>query len=111
MTINNQNPLDKTQRTQQFDASTLLDCECLHWCDMRPDIRFLTGHHENCPKRGDTMEAAKQLIAELVRGIELWAAEEDGVYTSCWKPYKRAKAILGQFDWKEDVVMQSNREL
>ncbi|MDE2102320.1 MAG: hypothetical protein KGL39_34055 [Patescibacteria group bacterium] len=77
-------------------------CECEHWADVRMDIRLLTGHHMNCPKASDPVEAAKGLIAALVKGMENWGHDEDGIHPDAWAAYKRGKAVTGQFDWKEE---------
>ncbi len=36
------------------------------------------------------------LLRSLVRGIEEWAADEDGVHGECWNAYQRAKVALGE---------------
>lgn len=77
------------------------NCECASWCDMHPDVRLLTGHHENCPKCGNPFDAAKDLIRELVRAMESWGCEEDGIFPGAWEAYKRGKAVIWEFDWKE----------
>jgi hypothetical protein len=83
-------------------CTDLLACECANWTSRRLDIRLLTNHHESCPK-GDVMGSAKSLIRALVKGLEAWGAEEDGIYPEAWEAYKRGKAVIGEFDWKEDV--------
>ncbi|MCB1771607.1 MAG: hypothetical protein KDJ31_18210, partial [Candidatus Competibacteraceae bacterium] len=42
-------------------------------------------------------EVEHNLIYDLVRGIESWAADEDGVHDECWKAYERAKQALGEW--------------
>jgi hypothetical protein len=83
-------------------CTDLLACECANWTSRRLDISLLTNHHESCPK-GDVMGSAKSLIRALVKGLEAWGAEEDGIYPEAWEAYKRGKAVIGEFDWKEDV--------
>jgi hypothetical protein len=80
----------------------MTDCECVHWASVRNDIRLLTGHHESCPNLPDPVRVAKDLIRDLIRGIEAWAADEDGVHDEVWEAYKRGKAVIGEFDWKEE---------
>ena len=41
---------------------------------------------------GDAME----IITALVRGIELWASDEDGVHEGCWEAYQKAKFYIGE---------------
>lgn len=77
-------------------------CECRQWCDTHPQIRFLTGHHENCPRRVPMDVAWHDLVRRLVKGMELWAHDEDGIHPDAWEAYKHGKSVLGQFDWKED---------
>ena len=64
------------------------------------DSMLLTEHHENCPKcdvRGDAINQ----IRDLIRGIEAWASDEDGVHPECWEAYKRAKLSIGEFATEE----------
>ena len=77
-----------------------MDCECKNWA--RTD-GWMTEHHPGCPKydlKGDVMK----IITALVRGIECWAADEDGVHDDCWEAYKRAKVSIGEFDFKAEAA-------
>ena len=50
---------------------------------------------EVCAKydpKGDAIE----IITSLVRGIESWASDEDGVHDDCWEAYQRAKFYIGE---------------
>jgi hypothetical protein len=77
------------------------NCECTRYtCVERRDHLSLqlTGHHEKCPNRPDILEAALKLIADLARGIERWAADEENqVHQDAWDAYRRAKALQGKF--------------
>ena len=53
-----------------------------------------TSHHPKCPKGWP--QEARELIAALVKGIETWAADEDGVHTDAWSAYVAAQAALGR---------------
>jgi hypothetical protein len=94
--------------TQQQDGGAIaskdgLECDCKQWCDLSLRTRFLTGHHANCPKATITeFQGAMNLIRALVKGMENWAADEDGVHPDAWEAYKRGKAVIGEFNWKED---------
>jgi hypothetical protein len=57
---------------------------------------ILTGHHEQCPKNPGVMDASRSLLTELVRGIQRWGAEEDGIPGDLWEAYAHAKAVLGE---------------
>lgn len=89
--------------TQTIEAGISLpppigsDCECINWASENLTAQLLTGHHARCPHGGDQLTAALALIAELVKGIEQWASEEDGVYDGVWKAYQKAKALQGVF--------------
>jgi hypothetical protein len=72
-------------------------CECDNWCEINHTHRFLTGHHEGCPRSPKALDKALELIAALVRGMELWGAEEDGIYPEAWEAYRKAKALQGVF--------------
>jgi hypothetical protein len=39
------------------------------------------------------------IIEELIKGIESWAADEDGVHDDCYEAYRRAKCAMGQYDF------------
>jgi hypothetical protein len=72
-------------------------CECVNWCEIDNTHRFLTGHHEGCPHTPKALGKALELIAALARGMELWGAEEDGIYDGAWEAYRKAKALQGMF--------------
>lgn len=71
-------------------------CPCEFWCSTRLDIVLLTGHNENCVHSRDRLEKAEDMIRSLVRGIESWAAQEDGIPDSMWDDFCKAKAVLGE---------------
>ena len=75
------------------------ECECKNWCDIDRRARLLTGHHEHCEHgaMSNQRDAALVLIADMAHGLELWAADEDGIHDECWKPYCKAKALEGMF--------------
>ena len=78
----------------------MIDCECKNWCS--DGSLPLTTHHKKCEHYNpvkDLMEA----MAALIKGIECWASDEDGVHPECFDAYKRCKGMLGQFDFKEGV--------
>ena len=77
------------------------ECECVNWCDADFAHRMLTGHHASCKNSPDALKRAKELIKELVKGIEAWGHEEDGIYEPVWEAYKKGKSVIGEFDWKE----------
>ena len=72
-------------------------CLCVTWCEINHIHRFLTGHHEGCPHSPKALDKALELIAALARGMELWGAEEDGIYPEAWDAYRKAKALQGVF--------------
>ena len=74
-----------------------MSCECLTWATLDVRHQLLTGHHERCPHRPDALTAALELIAEMAHGMELWAADEDGIHPDAWKSYIQAKALEGVF--------------
>ena len=69
-------------------------CECLGWARIG---RWLTEHHPDCEKYDPEGDAIK-IITSLLRGIEAWASDEDGVHPDCWQAYRRAKFCVGEFD-------------
>jgi hypothetical protein len=38
----------------------------------------------------------RELIVGLVRGMESWAADEDGIHPDAWEWYERAKVAIGE---------------
>jgi hypothetical protein len=73
-------------------------CEvCSTWCEIDLTHRLLTGHHADCPRSPKAIDAALELIAALARSMEMWGAEEDGIYEGAWESYCKAKALQGVF--------------
>ena len=72
-------------------------CECVNWCSSDVGMVMLTGHHERCTRRGDDSRTLRKLVVDLVRGMEKWADEEDGVYGEAWDAYRRGKAMMLEF--------------
>jgi len=88
--------------TNEPNKPTSGGCDCADWCDISPHFRVLTGHHETCPLRGDITVAWKQLVRELVQGMQSWAADDGGVHPDAWDAYLKGKVLLGEFDWGKD---------
>lgn len=84
-----------TQATSELN-DWLGGCECLHWANHDLGRMILTGHHANCPKSPSVMDAARELLTKLVRGIEYWASQEDGIPNEIWDAYAQAKAVIGE---------------
>lgn len=67
-------------------------CKCKGWCsDGRPP---LTNHHRHCQSY-DPVGDALALTAALIKGIEDWAADCDGVHPDAWDAYCRAVLFVG----------------
>ena len=75
------------------EDAAMQSCECLSW--ERVDAKFLTVHHRNCEHYDPEGDAAK-IIRALLKGIECWCRDEDGVHPDCWEAYKRAKMSIGE---------------
>lgn len=67
-------------------------CECVNWGGSRP---LWVTHHANC-KHYDPIKDATELITRLVRGMEAWASQEDGVHPDAWDAYHDAKIGIGE---------------
>lgn len=79
-------------------------CDCRTWCsDGRPPI---TEHHRDCPKHHLESEALA-LVSDLIRAIEGWAADADGVHPDAWKAYCNALVFVGDFR-RLTVVLKHN---
>ena len=70
------------------------ECECAYYCTLDVGMMNLTGHQENCKHRGSDVKTLRVLVEQLVRGMEVWAADEDGVHDDAWEAYKKGKALL-----------------
>jgi len=61
------------------------ECQCRvnHWCSADLRVDMLVGHSSTCPEvtKQLILNKTTKLLRELVRGIENWASEEDGVYS------------------------------
>jgi hypothetical protein len=68
--------------------------ECIYWA--RSDSRLITVHHPDCPNYNLEEEVA-DILRALVKGIEEWAADEDGVHYLCWDAYQNALLMLGRY--------------
>lgn len=55
----------------------------------------LSGHHPHCKEYVPElfMVRAVDLIENLAKGIEVWAADEDGVHDAVWIAYQEAKSV------------------
>ena len=71
-------------------------CGCTLWASHDLGRMILTGHHENCHESPSVMDSTRELLTKLVRGIEYWASQEDGVPDEIWDAYAQAKAIIGE---------------
>lgn len=71
-------------------------------CDNRArdgSFPLLLAHLPDCPHFGGQL---RELIEALVRGMESWAADEDGIHDAVWDAYAEAKAALGDQVTRED---------
>ena len=65
-------------------------CECANWCDKK-GLRYK--HHQSCPKYNPVHEL-RTVCAALIKGIECWAHDEDGVHDAVWEAYRQAKWMI-----------------
>lgn len=85
---------DRTPVSDQT-GSTTMQCDCLTWGSENIMHSLLgNGHHERCPHHVPHV-GALDIIRDLVRGMEEWAHDEDGVHPEAWKAYQQAKLLLG----------------
>lgn len=69
---------------------------CPECCNYgRATGRLLTEHHPKCSQYNLELEALK-IITALVRGMEYWASDEDGVHYKAWDAYEKAKMMIGE---------------
>lgn len=70
------------------------DCRCRNWARTDTDWQGRE-HHPNC-EHYRAEEPDRSIIEQLVRGIECWASDEDGVHDAVWAAYMTAKNALGE---------------
>lgn len=69
-------------------------CECLTWCSdgRAPFISHLKGcKHYNLER--DSID----LVKSLIKALEDWAADEDGIHPDAWNDYLKALIFIGDF--------------
>lgn len=79
---------------QDDEMQDMHECMCHHWATNNIAMMVLTGHHEACMHRPRPEEKALALIAQLVAGIEEWAADGDGIHDAVWDAVEQARTIL-----------------
>lgn len=90
---------DKPALTLVEPDESAQSCECASWC--QAGGKFLASHHRNC-RHYDLESDAHKIITDLLRGIEASAQDTDGIHPTLWEAYKRGKASVWEFDWKEE---------
>jgi len=78
-----------------------INCECANWA--RDGSLPILSHHHRCEHYRPIPELV-EIIQNLIKGIESWGSEEDGIYDGCWVAYEKAKIIVGQYDFIKDNV-------
>lgn len=75
--------------------SALLGCDCQTFARTGHEHGLFLNHHPMCHRYSPEADC-RELIINLIRGIEGWASDEDGVHPDCWDAYERAKLALGE---------------
>jgi hypothetical protein len=86
-----------------------IQCECFNWERLgHPRCRGpracatpYVEHHPKC-KHYDLAKESSAMVSELVHAMEAWGKEEDGIPGQAWEAYKRGKAWIGEFNWRDD---------
>lgn len=76
---------------EQTNENPML-CECLTWARTEG---FAFAHHTRCPQF-NLDRAVRALVAPLVRGMEAWASDEDGIHPEAWDAYVAGKRAIGE---------------
>ena len=74
----------------------MLNCECENWA-RTGNQKLNTKHHAHCEHYWPEQDAY-EIISDLIDGIIVWAADEDGVHENCWNAFQNAAAFIGRFD-------------
>lgn len=71
-----------------------LDCECSGWA--MECLWDTNEHHPSCSKFSARNERyfIVKLLQDLIKGIDEWASDEDGIHQEVWEAYKRARKVL-----------------
>ena len=85
------NPMRPCGANCTLKEKEMFECKCMNWA--RDNVLLLTKHHPKCPKYNVEAEA-KQIIKALIKGIDHWASDEDGVHDACWPAYQSAKFFI-----------------
>ena len=89
----------------------MLNCECQNYCwhnlDYYKTGGMFTEHHPRCEKF-KPLEETKNHILALIKGIEEWAGEEDGIPDFLWEEYKSALRLVDNKKWI--VVIKKEQE-
>ena len=84
-------------RIEKEEQNTLpKNCECDNWGRDSKAATLYLSHHPHC-KRYQPEPEMRELLEELIDGIESWASDEDGVHPDCWDAYVRACGVCGQW--------------
>jgi hypothetical protein len=73
-----------------------MKCDCQWWgrSDLASEA-LGNGHHVQCNAFKPNVRAL-DLLDRLVKGIEFWGSQEDGIIDEVWDAYAEARAILGR---------------
>lgn len=72
----------------------IVPCDCLNWC--RNGMPPNTEHHPKCSLYNLEKESVV-LVTDLIKGIEAWASNEDGVHPELWDAYCLALYFIGDY--------------
>lgn len=72
------------------------DCECRTWGRCGAASELILKHHPECEHYRPEPEI-RQLLSDLIDGIESWASDEDGVHSDCWSAYVAACNAVGEY--------------
>lgn len=56
----------------------------------------LSGHHPLCPKYDPKRDYIGEHLKLVVRAMEAWAADEDGIHMDAWDCYAKTRTLIGQ---------------
>ena len=72
-------------------------CECNNWA--KEGYPPLTNHHKNCKNYTENLEKESvEIINNLIKGIEYWASQEDGIPDELYDSYQKALFFVGQIN-------------
>ena len=71
------------------------ECVCKTWASDDVALDVVLGHHHNCDQGPNAVWVLRNLVKELLTGMDVWARDCDGIHPAVWMAYKKARVLGG----------------